>query len=63
MDRIAQFEKVSFSQFEQDFKKNFPECEDVRAVYDSIKLPVRATSGSAGYDFFAPVDLTLEKGK
>lgn len=63
MERIAQFEKVSFSQFEQDFKKNFPECEDVRAVYDSIKLPVRATSGSAGYDFFAPVDLTLEKGK
>ena len=25
--------------------------------YDDIKLPVRATEGSAGYDFFAPYDL------
>lgn len=63
MERIAQFEKVSFGQFEEAFKKNFPQCTDVKAVYDSIKLPERATSGSAGYDFFAPVDLTLEKGK
>ena len=63
MERIARFEKVSFAQFEEAFKKSFPQCEDVKAVYDSIKLPKRATSGSAGYDFFAPADLTLEKGK
>lgn len=63
MERIAQFEKVSFARFEADFKKNFPEIADVAAVYDNIRLPLRATSGSAGYDFFAPVDFTLEAGK
>ncbi len=63
MERIAEFEKVSFSQFEADFKKNFPLIADVNSVYDNIKLPKRATSGSAGYDFFAPVDFTLEQGK
>lgn len=35
----------------------------MRAVYDSIKLPQRATSGSAGYDFYAPADITLKKGE
>lgn len=63
MQKIAEFQKVSFSQFEADFKKIFPECENVKEIYDSIKLPKRATTGSAGYDFYAPVDITLEKGK
>ena len=63
MQRIAEFEKVSFAQFEADFKKNFPDCENVRAVYDGIKLPQRATSGSAGYDFYSPADITLKKGE
>ena len=63
MQKIAKFEKVSFEQFEKDFSKNFPDVKDVKAVYDSIKLPKRATTGSAGYDFFAPVDLKIEKGK
>lgn len=63
MQKIAEFQKVSFSQFDVDFKKNFPECENVKEIYDSIKLPKRATTGSAGYDFYAPVDITLEKGK
>lgn len=63
MQKIAEFQKVSFSQFEADFKKNFPECENVKEIYGSIKLPKRATTGSAGYDFYAPVDITLEKGK
>lgn len=30
-----------------------------RKVYDSIKLPKRATTGSAGYDFYAPTDYTI----
>ncbi|MCC8016118.1 MAG: deoxyuridine 5'-triphosphate nucleotidohydrolase [Clostridiales bacterium] len=63
MQRIASFKKVSFEQFESDFKKNFPDCGDVRRIYDSIKLPQRATSGSAGYDFYCPVDLNIVKGK
>ncbi len=63
MNRIADFEKVSFEQFKEAWMKNFPDTLDVNAVYDGIKLPVRATSGSAGYDFFAPADITFEKGK
>lgn len=51
MQKIAEFEKVSFEQFEKDWLKAYPETEDVKSIYDSIKLPVRATVGSAGYDF------------
>lgn len=63
MQKIAKFEKVSFEQFEKDFVKNFPDVQNVKEIYDSIKLPKRATTGSAGYDFFAPVNLNLEKEK
>lgn len=63
MERIAEFEKVSYQQFEKDWLKNFPDTSDVKAVYDSIKLPKRATVGSAGYDFYAPDDITVKVGK
>ncbi|MDD6728149.1 MAG: deoxyuridine 5'-triphosphate nucleotidohydrolase [Eubacteriales bacterium] len=63
MFKIAKFEKVSFEQFEKDWLKNFPETENVKEIYDSIKLPKRATTGSAGYDFYAPDTVTFEKGK
>jgi len=62
MMKIAKFEKVSFEQFEKDWLKNFPDTNDVKAVYDSIKLPKRATTGSAGYDFYAPANICFEKG-
>lgn len=58
MQRIAKFEKVSFEQFKKDFGKAFPDA-DVKAVYDALKLPKRATKASAGYDFYAPVAFTL----
>ena len=32
-------------------------------VYDNLILPKRATKGSAGYDFFAPFDITLKPGE
>ena len=35
----------------------------IKAVYDNLKVPVRATAGSAGYDFFAPVDILLKPGE
>lgn len=62
MNKIAQFEKVSFEQFEKDWLKCFPETKNVKEIYDSIKLPKRATTGSAGYDFYAPSDVTINKG-
>ncbi len=51
------FEKVSFD----EFKKCYGEMseEEIRAIYDKIKLPRRATKGSAGYDFFCPYKIEL----
>lgn len=64
MNKIAKFEKVSYEQFSSDWKKNFDMKEDeIRAIYEEIKLPHRATKGSAGYDFYAPVDITLKPGE
>ena len=54
MKRIAQFEKISEKQFETD-------CTGMN--YNEIKLPRRATSGSAGYDFFIGEDLELKPGE
>lgn len=61
MKKIAKFYKVSFEQFIKDFKKVFTYSdEEIREVYDSIKLPKRATKKSAGYDFFMPVTVLLK---
>lgn len=59
MDQVATFEKVSFEEFLRSTYKLSPEeigDEDTvyHEMYDKIKLPTRATSGSAGYDFYAP---------
>lgn len=65
MRRIAKFEKVSFEQYKKDWLDMYPEDreEKIREIYDNIKLPKRATTGSAGYDFFAPHDFTLNPGE
>ena len=58
MNKIAQFHKVSFEQFKESWDDSFPGAseEEIKEIYDQIKLPKRATRGSAGYDFFSPVD-------
>ena len=60
MNRIARFEKVSKEKFFEGWKDTFETAEEkeMEAIYESLKLPGRATAGSAGYDFFAPVDGT-----
>lgn len=64
MKRIAKFSKVSYEQFYNSWKDDFGGTdEEIKAIYDSIPLPRRATSGSAGYDIFSPVDFTLEPNK
>ena len=63
MKRIAKFHKVSFEQFAEGFADYSKDLEVVRKIYDSIKLPKRATKGSAGYDFFAPVGIVLAPGE
>ena len=61
MKKIAKFEKVSLTQFIKDWQEEFSqttqkECEQ---IYQHLLLPCRATKGSAGYDFFTPIDITL----
>lgn len=64
MERIAEFGKVSFEAFEKAVKESMEIDDDViRKCYDDITLPLRATSGSAGYDFYAPFDIMLEPGE
>ncbi len=60
MQRIAQFYKVSFEQYKKDYLDTFGNLDNIQEIYDSIQLPKRATTGSAGYDFFAPIDFTLK---
>lgn len=58
MNRIAKFEKVSLAQFKEGCER--PDAEE---IYNGIKLPHRATAGSAGYDFYAPYDVKLAPGE
>ena len=62
MQKIAKFHKVSFTQFNEGWQDTFGQPAE-QAVYDALKLPVRATAGSAGYDFFSPVTFTLAPGE
>ncbi len=65
MKRIARFHKVSEARFIEDWKDTFGETpqEDIEEIYAQIRLPRRATAGSAGYDFFSPVDVVLHPGE
>lgn len=56
--RIAKFEKVSHEQYLMDCEK-----KEKDEIYSNIKLPKRATKGSAGYDFYAPFDIVLNPGE
>ena len=60
MHRIARFMKVSRARFDADWRECFP---DIPAPYDALILPRRATAGSAGYDFYAPLAFALEPGE
>lgn len=73
MNKVAKFEKVSreefYKQYEDElYSSDIPGAKDVdreqvRALldemYDGIKLPVRATTGSAGYDICSPLEFDL----
>lgn len=51
---MTKFEKISREQLAKD-------C-GIDVNYDDIVLPKRATTGSAGYDFFAPFGFALTPG-
>ncbi len=52
---MIKFEKITEKQFLNDVKE--------QCVYSDVKLPVRATKKSAGYDFFALYDFLLNPGQ
>ena len=61
MNRVAEFETVSFTQF----KMGAELCqvplygERLQQTYQKLTLPTRATAGSAGYDFYSPFSFSL----
>ena len=63
--RVARFEKVSRSQFEQDVRKRMPALsrEDIEAAYGQIVLPARGRVGSSGYDIRTPFSFSLKAGE
>jgi len=64
MQQIAKFYKVSYNQFEKDWLDSFGSTdEEIAEIYADIHLPKRATTGSAGYDFFSPISFNLKAGE
>lgn len=61
---VGEFSKVSLEQFTEDFLKSFNSYteDEIKEIYDKIFIPKRATEGSAGYDFFAPIDIIVPFG-
>lgn len=65
MKRIAKFHKVSKERFVADWMDTFEgvSADEAEKIYEGIRLPRRATAGSAGYDFFSPADFTIKPGE
>ena len=59
MQRIARFLPVSREQFEADWAA----AGLTGSAPETVRLPRRATKGSAGYDIFSPLDFTLAPGE
>ena len=62
---MNKFEKVSFEEFIKYFNHSYWSQNELKRMYDNIKLPCRSTNGSAGYDFFnpGPGDLVIPAGE
>jgi len=65
------FHKVSKDQFIKDVKEKYDNKYMstgefnlyLDKVYEELKLPKRATKGSAAYDFYAPYNFSLDPGE
>ena len=59
---MVKFEKVSFEEFYSrmiQIDKKY-DMSYLSNAYENIKLPKRSTIGSAGYDFFTPIDVNYD---
>ncbi len=59
--RVGKFEFVSYDNFKSSFD-NLDEAL-IKEMYENLKKPARATKGSAGYDFYLPMDIKLNPGE
>lgn len=59
----AKFYKVSYKQFKEGMSDFNLEETEIQNIYNEISLPKRATVGSAGYDFYTPIDVILKPGE
>ena len=57
--------KVSYAQYKEACLDTYGAlCDaEICALYEGLRLPRRATAGSAGYDFFTPCAITLAPGE
>ena len=55
MEKTAKFEKVSLQRFQQDLEKVCPWFDEAQSLrmYESIRLPVRATKDRQDMIFFS----------
>ena len=63
---MAKFEKGSGEQFLEDWRDTSGKEQEqakTQGIYDRIRLPRRATAGSAGYDFFLTLPIVLRPGE
>ncbi|MBQ9166685.1 MAG: dUTP diphosphatase [Oscillospiraceae bacterium] len=60
---IDKFEKVPFEEFERAATICGADAPYLAELYENIKLPMRATRGSAGYDFYTPFDIRIYAGE
>lgn len=65
--RVATFEKVSFETFKRDMTEHLGSIVEgkddiIQHMYDTIKIPERISSDSAGYKFYAPFSFMPQTG-
>ncbi len=63
MRAVAKFEKVSFDQFKSGMDGLGFSDDEIKEMYENIKMPKRATTGSAGYDICTPFAITVKPGE
>lgn len=67
IQQVAKFEKVSVHEYIRAFGLQDVSEESVNSTetffYAPIKLPKRATTGSAGNDFYSPINFSLAPGE
>ena len=59
--RVGQFEKISLEQWHKDYGDDSEGIGD-KILEEIVKIPSRATKGSAGYDIVTPVNIDLKVG-